>query len=154
MGFDGNESNVTLEQSAEASPASQPLYRAVFSWNFGDENCGDANAEVSGPGYSAANPAAPLCASVFHTYQYAGTFNVTLTVTNAAGDTETVTNPITVLDGKPCDREEAAAAAAEEAAGAPVGRSRARPAHRRDPAERPQNQPGTRWPPLAWCRGP
>ena len=65
---------MTLEQSAEASrPATRS--RAVFSWNFGDENCGDANAEASGPGYSAGDPAAPLYEGVFHTYQYAGTFN-------------------------------------------------------------------------------
>ena len=95
VGFDGNESDITLEQSADPTPSSQPLHRAVFTWNFGD------GTTVSGPGYSDENPSTPLYASVFHTYQYGGTYEVTLTVNDAAANSATVTKQVTVVGPLP-----------------------------------------------------
>ena len=95
VGFDGNESIVELEQSADATPASQPDYRATFAWNFGD------GTEESGPGYSAENPSSPLFASVFHTYTYGGTYNVKLTVTDVGGNVASVSHQVTVVGPPP-----------------------------------------------------
>lgn len=95
VGFDGNESVVTLEQSADATPSSQPLYRATFSWDFGD------GTSVSGPGYSAENPSEPLYASVFHSYKYGGTYGAVLTVKDVGGHTASISKPITVVGPPP-----------------------------------------------------
>jgi PKD domain-containing protein len=93
--FDGAESDVTLEQSADPTNTSQPLYRANFSWDFGDHT------SVSGPGYSETNPARPLYASVAHRYEYGGTYEVRLTITDAAGNTATEAHTITVAGSPP-----------------------------------------------------
>ncbi len=90
VGFDGNESDVTLEQSADPTPSSQPLYRATFSWNFGD------GTSASGPGYSVASPSEPLFASVFHSYTYGGDYEVTLTVKDVGGHLARESKTITV----------------------------------------------------------
>jgi hypothetical protein len=109
--FDGNESDITLEQSADATPSSQPLYRATFSWNFGD------GSTVSGPGYSESNPSAPLYASVLHSYQYGGTYDVTLTVTDVGGNTASVTHQVTVDGPGPPVKEQASENAGQTTAG-------------------------------------
>jgi PKD domain len=90
VGFDGAESNVTLGQSAAVSASSNPYYRATFTWNFGD------GTTVSGPAYGAASPSEPLYASVFHTYEYGGEYDVTLTVQDAAGHVASTTNVVTI----------------------------------------------------------
>ncbi len=96
VGFDGGESDVTLSQSAVASASENPLYRATFTWSFGD------GTSVSGPGYTAENPSAPLYASVYHSYQYGGTYNVTLTIQDAGGAVSSVTNTVTIAGaGRP-----------------------------------------------------
>ncbi len=97
VGFDGAESDITLEQSADPTtlPNAQPQYRATFSWNFGD-----GTPVVSGTGFSGPNASSSLYASVFHAYQYGGTYQATLTVTDAAGNVASVSHPITV-DGPP-----------------------------------------------------
>lgn len=94
--FDGNESDVTLEQSADATPASQPLYRATFAWDFGD-----GSPVVSGPGYSGPDSSTPLYASVVHSYQYGGTYHAILTVTDAGGTTASVGKLVTVVGPPP-----------------------------------------------------
>lgn len=91
VGFDGAESDITLEQSADPAPGAQPLYRAIFSWNFGD-----GTPLLTGPGFSGPNASDPLYASVFHTYQYGGTYQATLTVTDAAGNVAAFSQTITV----------------------------------------------------------
>jgi PKD domain-containing protein len=88
--FDGAESDVTLEQSADPTTTSQPLHRATFTWNFGD------GSGASGPGYSETNPAVPLYASVEHSYEFGGTYDVTLTITDVAGNVTRVQHAITV----------------------------------------------------------
>jgi hypothetical protein len=90
LGFDGDESVVTLGQSAAVSASANPYYRATFTWNFGD------GTTVSGPGYTAESSSAPLYASVYHTYQYAGTYTVTLTIQDAGGNVSSTTNSVTV----------------------------------------------------------
>jgi hypothetical protein len=96
VGFNGMESDVALDAafgySAGGSP--QPNY-ATYAWNFGD-----GSAVVSG--YA---PGAPMCeapwlspcaASAFHSYQYGGTYEVTLTVTDVGGNRASVTHAVTV----------------------------------------------------------
>ncbi len=91
VGFNGAESDITLEQSADPTPGAQPQYRANFSWNFGD-----GTPVVSGPGFSGTSASSPLYASVFHSYQYGGAYHVTLTVTDAAGNIASFSQDITV----------------------------------------------------------
>jgi hypothetical protein len=105
LGFDGMESNITLDAAIGFAP-SHPRY-ATFTWNFGD---GSAPVTGVAPGAPSANsPAtspcalpweAPCAASAYHTYQYGGTYTVTLTVTDVGGHTGSVSKPVTV-DGPP-----------------------------------------------------
>jgi hypothetical protein len=101
VAFDGMESDIALDASIaySASGTPEPNY-ATYTWNFGD-----GTSEVSG--YA---PGAPVCeapwlspcaASVFHSYQYGGTYTVTLTVKDVAGDTASVTNQVTVVGPPP-----------------------------------------------------
>ena len=100
VGFDGMESDITLDAafgySAGGSP--QPNY-ATYTWNFGD-----GTPEVSG--YAPGSPTcetpwlSPCAASEFHSYQYGGTYSATLTVTDVGGNIASVTHVITV-DGPP-----------------------------------------------------
>ena len=101
--FDGAESDVALGQSADTTPLSQPLRRAVFTWNFGDGTA------ASGPGYSETNPAAPLYASPTHAYTYGGTYEVTLTISDGGGNTATISHLVTVA-GSPAPKESGAGA--------------------------------------------
>jgi hypothetical protein len=100
VGFDGMESDISLNSAIGFSAAGkpQPNY-ATYKWNFGD-----GTPEVSG--YA---PGAPACeapwlstcaASEFHSYKYSGTYNVTLTVKDVGGNEAAVTNPITVVEGE------------------------------------------------------
>jgi PKD domain len=109
VGFDGMESDITLDSAVgfSASGAPQNNY-ATYTWNFGD-----GSPDVSGfaPGAPTQNsPASTLCAepwlspcaaSAYHSYQYGGTYSVTLTVTDVGGNTASVTEPITVLGPLP-----------------------------------------------------
>ena len=107
VGFDGMESDITLDAGTKysASGEEQTAY-STFTWNFGD---GTPPVAGSAPGAPAGNSPStsscgvwsePCAGSAFHTYQYGGTYNVTLTVTDVAGHTESVIHPITV-DGPP-----------------------------------------------------
>ncbi len=96
VGFDGMQSDITLnagiDYSAEGLP--QPTY-ATYTWNFGD-----GTPEVTG--YAPGAPPctnlwlSPCAASVFHSYQYGGTYDVTLTVRDVGGNTASVTHEVTV----------------------------------------------------------
>jgi hypothetical protein len=101
VGFDGDQSDVSLAAGVDfsASGALQENY-ATYTWNFGD-----GTPEVAG--YA---PGAPLCetpwlspcaASVFHAYQYGGTYEVTLTVRDVGGNTDSVTHQVTVVGPPP-----------------------------------------------------
>lgn len=109
VGFDGMESNFTLNAGVKFSSlgAEEPAY-ATYKWNFGDgspEVTGFAPGapSVNSPGTSpcAAPWEAPCAASTFHSYQYGGTYDVTLTVTDVGGNTASVTNPIAVVGPPP-----------------------------------------------------
>jgi PKD domain len=108
VSFNGMESDVTLNWAAEftATGEERPTY-AFYKWNFGD-----GTPEVSGyaPGGPPVNPPTGLCeqpwrqpcaASVFHSYQYGGTYQVTLTVTDTGGNSASVTHPVTVVGPAP-----------------------------------------------------
>jgi hypothetical protein len=119
VGFDGMESNISLNSAIAFSTAGkpQPNY-ATYTWNFGDGSHGDKTPEVSGyaPGAKACEPPwlsegpptsfklagtwIGCAASVFHQYQYNGTYEVTLTVRDVAGNEATTTGSVTVVEGE------------------------------------------------------
>ncbi len=85
--------NASVDYSGSGTP--QPDY-ATYSWNFGDGTPAVA-------GYAPGSPACelpwltPCAASVLHSYQYGGTYEVTLTVTDVAGNKASVTHQVTVV---------------------------------------------------------
>ena len=104
VGFDGMESEITLGSADKFSSGVAAANYATYTWNFGDASRGDTTPEVSG--YA---PGAPACeepwlstcaASVFHTYKYTGTYEVTLTVTDVAGNKASATRLVSV-EGEP-----------------------------------------------------
>ncbi|HME05072.1 MAG TPA: PKD domain-containing protein [Solirubrobacteraceae bacterium] len=124
VGVDGMESSVSMI-SADAFGASGPPTKtySTFSWNFGD-----GTPEVKG--YA---PGAPTCelpwlspcaASAFHSYQYGGTYLVTLTITDVGGDKTNVTHEVTV-NGPPPPAPPAPPAAATGSAASTAGGSSA-----------------------------
>jgi hypothetical protein len=104
VGFDGMESAITLNAGTKYPPsgAPSPTY-PTYTWNFGD---GSPTVSGLAPGAPSQNspetspceaPWTPPCAaSVFHSYQYGGTYEVTLTVKDVGGNTATVTRDVTV----------------------------------------------------------
>ncbi len=89
------ESDITLNDDigySKTTGAEEPKY-ATYKWNFGDET-----PEVTGvaPGAPSLNSPetspcelpwqTPCAASTFHSYQYGGKYNVTLTVTDTGGN--------------------------------------------------------------------
>jgi PKD domain len=101
IGVDGMESEVGLFETKAFGPTGPPTVTyATFSWNFGD-----GTPEVTG--YA---PGAPTCefpwlspcaASAFHSYQYGGTYQVTLTITDVDGNKTSVTHEVTVAGPPP-----------------------------------------------------
>lgn len=97
VGFDGMESNITLDSAIAFEGPSMPKANyATYSWDFGDGS----------PTVSGFAPGAPSCetpwlspcaAGVFHSYTYGGTYQVTLTATDVAGNTASVTQPVVVV---------------------------------------------------------
>jgi PKD domain len=81
VAFKGSESYVTLD-AANNLPADEPLTPAIYKWNFGDGTV------VSGPDTTES--------SVFHSYQYGGTCEVTLTVIDSGEDVRSFSETITV----------------------------------------------------------
>jgi hypothetical protein len=73
VGFDGSESNVSLGATN-------------YAWNFGDGSSPVSSASA---------------ASVFHSFTYGGTYQVSLAVTDGGGNTATVTKSVEVVGPSP-----------------------------------------------------
>jgi PKD domain len=100
VGLNGLESNVALNAAAYFPGGVEKSTYATYSWNFGD-----GSSEVSGfapgaPPCSETPWRSPCAASVFHSYKYGGTYEVTLTVRDVGGNEVSVSHQITV-DGPP-----------------------------------------------------
>jgi PKD domain len=85
VGFNATESYITLNANTTGLPANEPYAATVYTWNFGD------GTTVSGPND----------ASEFHSYQYGGTYTVTLTVVDSGGNTNSTIRQITVVGPPP-----------------------------------------------------
>jgi PKD domain len=101
VGFAGMESNITLDAAIGYSGGGSPQANyATYTWNFGD-----GSPVVSGfaPGAPACETPwlSPCAASEFHSYQYGGTYDVTLTVKDVAGNSTSTTHPVTVVGPPP-----------------------------------------------------
>jgi len=97
--FDGMESSVSEFKGAIYGPSGPPSTTyATFSWNFGDGTTASGFAPGSPP---CETPwLSPCAASEFHAYTYGGTYEVTLTITDVAGNVTSVEHEVTV-DGPP-----------------------------------------------------
>lgn len=102
VGFDGMESDFTLNEGTAYTGTTPKETYATYKWNFGD-----GSPEVTGfaPGAPTLNSPetspcptwlTPCAASTYHDYQYGGTYDVTLTVTDTGGNKASFTSPITV----------------------------------------------------------
>ncbi len=105
VGFDGMESNITLNAGTEyGEKGGTHTTYTRYTWNFGDgsEKTGYAPGAPPGdPSTLCELPWLPPCdASVFHSYQYGGTYDVTLTVKDVGGNIASVTHPV-VVSGPP-----------------------------------------------------
>ncbi len=94
--FNGMESDIALNAGIAYSPSGTPEANyATYTWNFGD-----GTAPVTG--YAPGSPPCeapwltPCAGSVFHSYEYGGAYEVTLTVRDVAGNTTDVSHMITV----------------------------------------------------------
>ncbi len=105
VGFDGMESYVELSTRTDFSATGVPQTSyPTFTWNFGD-----GTPEVSGyaPGSPSVNSPedspceapwlSPCAASTFHSYQYGGVYNVTLTITDVGGHKASIAKQVTVI---------------------------------------------------------
>jgi hypothetical protein len=117
-GFDGMESDITLDATV-GYPSGKTTY-ATFTWNFGD-----GSPTVSGYAPGAAPCEAPwlspCAASAFHSYQYGGSYLVTLTVTDVSGNTSQVTHVINVVGPPPPAPSSASGGAGASGGGAGGG---------------------------------
>jgi hypothetical protein len=97
IGVDGMESEVSLIATGEDGGST--LTFATFSWNFGD---GTPEVQGFAPGAPTCEVPwlSPCAASAFHSYEYGGEYNVTLTITDIDGNKTSVTHQVTV-DGPP-----------------------------------------------------
>jgi hypothetical protein len=104
VGFDGMESDITLDAGTHfnAKGDEETTY-PVFTWNFGDGSPAVTGFAPGAPSLNSPESApcetpwlTPCAASTYHTYQYGGTYEVTLTVTDVGGNTTSVSKSVTV----------------------------------------------------------
>jgi hypothetical protein len=81
VGFDANESGMSLDANVTKLAFDEPYTAPVYRWDFGD------GSPVVDSG---------LAASVFHAYSSGGKYTVTLTVTDSGGNNASFSNTITV----------------------------------------------------------
>jgi hypothetical protein len=96
VGFNGMDSNIALDAGTAYNAKGEPTPTyATYAWNFGD---GTPVVNGYAPGAPACETPwlSPCAASVYHSYQYGGTYEVTLTVRDVGGNVATVTNEVTV----------------------------------------------------------
>ncbi len=96
VGVNGMESSVLLSEGWSFGPTGPPTKTYMtFSWNFGD---GTPETKGFAPGAPTCEAPwlSPCAASAFHAYTYGGTYNVTLTVVDVAGNTARQTHVLTV----------------------------------------------------------
>ncbi len=113
VGFDGMESDISLDADTVFSKGESHIGYPTYTWNFGDGSApvtGFAPGAplVNSPGISpcgAPQWEAPCAASAYHSYQYGGKYEVSLTVTDTGGNTATVTEPVTVVGPPPPSAE-------------------------------------------------
>lgn len=97
VGFDGMESTVSLIKGEAFGVSGPPTTTySKFKWNFGD---GTPEVEGYAPGAPECEAPwlSPCAASTFHSYQYGGSYQVTLTITDVAGNEGSVSHTITVV---------------------------------------------------------
>jgi hypothetical protein len=112
ISFDGMASTVSLLDTDAFGPTGPPtLTYASFTWNFGDGTV--VKGFAPGSPTCEAPWLSPCAGSVFHTFAYGGNYEVTLTVTDIAGNVSSTTSQLTVAGPPP----PAAAAAAPTATG-------------------------------------
>ena len=96
VGFNGMESDISLNANVSYSPSGAPQANyATYTWNFGDGT-------PTVTGYAPGSPPCeapwltPCAGSVYHKYEYGGSYEVTLTVHDVGGNTQSVGHFITV----------------------------------------------------------
>ncbi len=95
VGFDGMGSTVGLLETLAYGPSGPPTPTyATYTWNFGDGT--EAKGFAPGSPTCEAPWLSPCAGSVFHTYASGGAYNVTLTITDIAGNKNSVTEQLTV----------------------------------------------------------
>jgi hypothetical protein len=93
VAFDASESTVTLDAGTGFDAKGKQFKTfPTYTWDFGD---GTHTTSVYPPGASQVDEP-----SVFHSYQYGGTYEVTLTITDVGGNTATTQRAI-MVDGPP-----------------------------------------------------
>lgn len=123
VGFDGMESDISLDWGTKYTNGTPSPTYANYEWNFGD---GSPTVSGYAPGASFGNSSnapcegpwsAPCAASTFHSYQYGGKYVVTLTVTDTGGNVAQLAKEITV-DGPPAPSSNSSVVSASSAASA------------------------------------
>lgn len=99
VAFDGMESDITLDAGIGYSPSGSPQANyAVYTWNFGDGTPTVTGYAPGTPpcGQEHSRYVEPCAGTVFHSYEYGGTYEVTLSVRDVAGNTTSYTQTIDV----------------------------------------------------------
>ena len=87
-------------QSGTPTTGAAEATYATYTWNFGD---GTARLAASRPARPRVTTPwlSPCAASEFHSYQYGGTYTVTLTVTDVGGNVASYSDTVTVAGPPP-----------------------------------------------------
>jgi hypothetical protein len=121
VGFNGMESNITLNAATAFDSKGSPTQNyATYKWEFGD---GTAAVTGFAPGAPACESPwlSPCAAAVFHAYQYGGTYNVTLTVTDTGKHVAATARTVTVVGPPPPASGTGSASASGSATGSGAG---------------------------------